>query len=114
MQVAVGQKSLGSYSCGTGGTFVVEQKESGVLIPLVIAGGAGGDCESIQNSWSHAQLSEYGNGPSSLTNNNLGSSGRRTHDGAGFNSNQSKVESEHRSKCFKNGMTGGKLSGQKF
>ena len=112
LRVAVGQKSIYNHG-GNGGTFVIKQDATGILSPLVIAGGAGGDYFSKGNAWCHAQLEQYGNGPNNNNNTNLGSSASGTEGGAGFKSDQPNVQRNH-PKCFKNGMTGGWLSGQKF
>lgn len=104
--MAVGQKGS---SGGSGGTFVVKQAADASLIPLVIAGGAGEDYHGNKNRWCHAQLKEFGNGPSDVNNNNLGFSGSGNHDGAGFNTDQPNMHSDDLPKCFQNGMIGGKI-----
>ena len=110
--VAVGQK--GNYkSSGSGGTFVIQKACRDVLVPIVIAGGAGGHLNFKMNSWCSAQLEEYGNGPNQQNNTNLGSSGPGEKDGAGFYSLHPNFQSSHRPKCFKSGMTGGELSSRK-
>ena len=113
LQVAVGQQT-GFNGGGSGGTFVIKQEATGLLSPLVIAGGAGGDTGSTRSPWCHAQLEQHGNGPNNKNNINLGSSGDAPFGGAGFNSNQSNNPTDDYPKCFKNGMTGGLLSGQKY
>ena len=112
LQVAVGQQPDDNDG-GSGGTFVIKQEATGLLSPLVIAGGAGGDYYSKGNAWCHAQLEQYGNGPNNNNNTNLGSSASGTEGGAGFKSDQPNVPPYH-PKCFKTGMTGGSLSGQKY
>ena len=111
LHVAVGQTSEDAYG-GCGGTFVIKQEPSGVLIPLVIAGGAGGSFLGEKDPWCDAQLEQYGNGPSNNNNNNLGSSGCGKNSGAGFTSNH--LQRDGHPKCFKHGMTGGQLSSQKY
>ena len=60
-----------------------------------------------------AQLDEYGSGPYASDNNYLGSSGAFENSGGGFNPNQLNNES-NQAKCFKSGVQGGLLSGQKY
>ena len=112
LQVVVGQQPA-IYAAGSGGTFVIKEEATGLLSPLVIAGGAGGDFYSNGSPWCHAQLEQHGNGPNNNNNINLGSSGAG-YGGAGFNSDQSSNPTDGYPKCFKNGMTGGRLSGQKY
>ena len=112
LHIAVGQK--GEYcGSGSGGTFVIKQASDNSLTPLVIAGGAGGDRNSTRKCWCHAQPNEYGNGPSANSNRNIGSSGSGDNGGAGFYLDGANIQSDL-SKCFKNGITGGELSGQKY
>ena len=113
LQVAIGQKTS-ACSAGSGGTFVIKQEAADELVPLVIAGGAGGDTDEIGSPWCDAQLEEYGNGPSNNNNNNLGLSSLEETGGAGFTSNQPNLPSDIRPKCFKSGLMGGKLSVQKY
>ena len=115
LHVAVGQKSHTSLgaSGASGGTFVIKEETTNLLIPLVIAGGAGADCNSESDPWCHAQLEEYGNGPSNKNNHNIGFSSYDNDDGAGFKSDQLNVQCDDPPKSFKSGLTGGKLSGQK-
>ena len=112
LEIAVGQKTA-YIAGGSGGTFVVKNTGD-ELIPLVIAGGAGADHTSNRQPWCHAQLEEYGNGNGPLNKNtNVGLSGAGEYDGTGFDVDQPNF-GEDRPRCFKHGMMGGKLSGQKY
>ena len=115
LHVAVGQKgNLGTS--GSGGTFVIKEKMDGSFIPLVIAGGAGGDYNKRKETWCNGQLEEYGNGTSAgEKNNDIGKDGKTGWSeyfsgGSGYKENRSNV-SHLDPKCFTGGLHGGRLQG---
>ena len=97
---------------GSGGTFVIRECSNGAFQPVVIAGGAGEDHNSIGNEWCNAQLNEFGNGSKSgERNNNIGASGisgrtDRYNGGAGYKTNPPN-SNEHYPTCFQDGLQGG-------
>ena len=81
----------------------------GIIKPLVIAGGAGGDAAKCGKEWCSARIDEFGNRSCDLLNNTAlgsgGTSGSELGGGAGFLS--APPNSDKRGpNCFQDGMTG--------
>jgi len=110
LHVAIGQR--GSFTSGSGGTFVIRECSNGSFDPIVIAGGAGGDPFKNKNPWCNAQLSTFGNGSKyGVINKNIGGSGKSSqtdgyNGGAGYKTNASN-STENYPKCFQDGLQGG-------